>query len=50
MERKISSILESSRGRTGHVFSLGHGVARATPPENLRRVVEMVHDQTRRRR
>ena len=50
MERRVSEVLESSGGRAGHVFSLGHGVARATPPENLRRVVEMVHEQTRRRR
>ena len=28
---------EPSAGHRGHVFSLGHGVLRETPPENLRR-------------
>ena len=43
MEREVSRILEEASGKRGHVFNLGHGVLRDTPPENLRRVVELVH-------
>src|SRR6267143_2850030 len=47
MRREVSSILEQSRGHLGHVFSLGHGVLRETPPENLRGIVKTVHATTR---
>ncbi len=48
MRLGVEAILEQSRGRRGHVFSLGHGVLRETAPENLRRVVRMVHEETER--
>ena len=35
-------------GRDGHVFNLGHGVLPSTPPENLQRLVELVHERTAR--
>jgi uroporphyrinogen decarboxylase len=50
MRREVGKILEQSRGHRGHIFSLGHGVLRETAPENLREVVKMVHETTRRRR
>ena len=46
MRRGVSGILEQSRDSVGHIFSLGHGVLRETPPENLREIVKMVHDAT----
>lgn len=46
----VRRILEESKGRSGHIFSLGHGVLRETPPENLREVVKTVHTKTRLRR
>ncbi len=49
MERGVSDVLRGARGKRGHVFSLGHGVLRDTNPENLRRIVKMVHEQTRSR-
>jgi uroporphyrinogen decarboxylase len=49
MRREVGDIVESSRGRRGHIFSLGHGVLRETPPENLREIVKAVHDSTRSR-
>jgi uroporphyrinogen decarboxylase len=49
MRREASAILAQSRGRPGHVFSLGHGVLRDTPPENLREIVKLVHETTRSR-
>ncbi len=33
-------------GGTGHVFNLGHGVLPQTPPENLQRLVDLVHERT----
>ena len=47
MEGEVSRILEEASGRRGHVFNLGHGVQRDTPPENLKRVVELVHSRGR---
>jgi uroporphyrinogen decarboxylase len=50
MEKRVSDILRAARGHRGHIFSLGHGVLRETDPENLRRIVELVHEETRERR
>jgi len=50
MERRVARILDLARGHRGHIFSLGHGVLRTTDPENLRRVVRLVHDKTKKRR
>jgi len=36
-------ILEQAAGRPGHVFNLGHGVLPATDPDDLRRLVDLVH-------
>lgn len=50
MEKRVEEILERAKGQMGHIFSLGHGVLRDTNPENLRRVVSIVHARTRRKR
>jgi uroporphyrinogen decarboxylase len=50
MEKRVSDILAMARGHRGHIFSLGHGVLRETDPENLRRIVKLVHETTRQRR
>ncbi|MDG6990978.1 MAG: uroporphyrinogen decarboxylase, partial [Nitrososphaerota archaeon] len=34
---------KAAEGHRGHIFSLGHGVLKETPPENLRRIVDIVH-------
>jgi uroporphyrinogen decarboxylase len=49
MERRVYEILEKARGNKGYIFSLGHGVLKGTPPANLRRIVQIVHEKTRRR-
>jgi uroporphyrinogen decarboxylase len=46
VERKARDVLRRARGRTGHVFNLGHGVLPETPPDNLRRLVALVHNET----
>ena len=40
----VHDILQSAAGRPGHIFNLGHGVLQHTPVENLKAVVEMVHE------
>ena len=37
------------RGPAGHIFNLGHGVLPETDPDILGRLVELVHERTRRR-
>ncbi len=39
-------ILAAAGGRPGHVFNLGHGVLPATDPDDLRRLVDLVHEGT----
>jgi uroporphyrinogen decarboxylase len=42
------AVLDEAAGRPGHVFNLGHGVLPQTEPELLRRLVDLVHEQTAR--
>jgi len=42
-------VLEAAGGRPGHVFNLGHGVLPATETDVLRRLVDLVHEETARR-
>jgi uroporphyrinogen decarboxylase len=37
-------VLEQNDRRPGHVFNLGHGVLPATDPDDLARLVELVHE------
>jgi uroporphyrinogen decarboxylase len=39
-------ILDAVAGRRGHIFNLGHGVLPETDPEDLARLVELVHTRT----
>ena len=39
-------VLRRAGGRRGHIFNLGHGVLPMTPPEQVRRLVEFVHEET----
>jgi uroporphyrinogen decarboxylase len=40
-------ILAEAAGRPGHVFNLGHGVFPETDPDDLRRLVDLVHESGR---
>jgi len=48
LEERARRVLEQAGGRSGHVFNLGHGILQQTPVENVRRLVDFVHDATRR--
>ncbi|GIX04021.1 MAG: hypothetical protein KatS3mg113_1027 [Planctomycetaceae bacterium] len=44
VKSRVSQLLESVAGRTGHIFNLGHGVLPETPWQMVRDVVRFVHD------
>ncbi len=48
LERRVRRILEQAANRPGHIFNLGHGILPETPVENVKTVVEMVHEFSRR--
>lgn len=43
---KVRDILRRANGRAGHIFNLGHGILPDTPVDNVRALVEMVHEFT----
>ena len=45
---RVDDVLRRAGGRPGHVFNLGHGILPGTPVENVRAVVEHVHERTAR--
>jgi uroporphyrinogen decarboxylase len=45
---RIDQVLQQAAGRPGHIFNLGHGILPMTPVDNVRRLVDYVHEQTRR--
>ena len=48
IEAEVRDVLQRAAGRPGHIFNLGHGVLAPTNPDMLRRVVDAVHEHTRR--
>lgn len=44
IHRHVQRILESYGQGSGHVFNLGHGVSRFTPPEHVGVLVDAVHE------
>ena len=46
VEAAAENVLRRAGGRLGHVFNLGHGVLPDTDPDDLGRLVELVHERT----
>ncbi len=44
LEKRVRLILDKAAGRAGHIFNLGHGILQETPVDNVRALVEMVHE------
>jgi len=44
LERRVKEVLDRAGGRPGHIFNLGHGILQQTPVENVRAVVDLVHE------
>jgi uroporphyrinogen decarboxylase len=41
---RVDDILRRAEGRPGHIFNLGHGILQHTPVDNVKAVVDMVHE------
>ncbi len=48
VEEKAKEVLKKAGGKPGHIFNLGHGILPQTPPENAKRLVEVVHQFSQR--
>ena len=46
IRRKTQEIFAQVEGRPGHIFNLGHGVLPQTPVDNVRFLVDLVHELT----
>jgi len=49
LRRHAQAVLQAAEGRPGHIFNLGHGVMPDVKPENVKALVEMVHEMGTRR-
>lgn len=47
LRARAKAVLDATEGRPGHIFNLGHGVFPEVPPENVKALVEMVHEMGR---
>ena len=41
-------VLDEADGRPGHIFNLGHGIVPETPVDNVKYLVDFVHEASRR--
>ena len=48
LEKRVDRILSQAGGRPGHIFNLGHGILPETPVDNVKWVVDMVHERSNR--
>jgi uroporphyrinogen decarboxylase len=49
IKKRVHDILRRANGRPGHIFNLGHGILQHTPVDNVKAVVDMVHEYSRSR-
>lgn len=47
IEAKTKKLLDSVKGKPGHIFNLGHGILPETSEETVKRLCKFVHDYTR---
>ncbi|MBI1279202.1 MAG: uroporphyrinogen decarboxylase [Anaerolineaceae bacterium] len=50
LEARSRHILDSVHGKPGHIFNLGHGILPETPVDNVRRLVDFVHEYSQKLR
>lgn len=46
IKKRVEDILQRANGRAGHIFNLGHGILQNTPVDNVKAVVDMVHEHS----
>ena len=44
LKKRADIVLDQAAGRPGHIFNLGHGILPHTPVDNVRRLVDHVHE------
>jgi uroporphyrinogen decarboxylase len=44
LKQRARRVLDQAAGRPGHIFNLGHGILPQTPVDNVRRLVDFVHE------
>lgn len=44
IQKRVHDILRRADGRPGHIFNLGHGILQHTPVDNVKAIVDMVHE------
>jgi uroporphyrinogen decarboxylase len=44
LKKRAGRVLDQAGGRPGHIFNLGHGILPGTPVDNVKRLVDFVHD------
>jgi len=44
--KKAKELLDRVNGRSGHIFNLGHGIILGTPVDNVKVLVDAVHEYT----
>ncbi|HBA92036.1 MAG TPA: uroporphyrinogen decarboxylase [Anaerolineaceae bacterium] len=44
LEKRVERVLRQAGGRPGHIFNLGHGILPDTPVDQVKRVVDLVHE------
>jgi uroporphyrinogen decarboxylase len=48
LKARAQNVLDQGDGRPGHIFNLGHGILPGTPVDNVKRLVDFVHEYTAR--
>lgn len=44
LKQRAQRVLDLANGRPGHIFNLGHGILPQTPVDNVKRLVDFVHE------
>ena len=44
--REAKAVLDAAGGRPGHIFNLGHGIVPETPVDNVKALVDFVHENS----
>ncbi|MDZ4163500.1 MAG: uroporphyrinogen decarboxylase [Smithellaceae bacterium] len=44
IKTRVQDILARAGNRNGHIFNLGHGILPTTPPDNLKYLIDLVHE------
>ncbi|MEO7111530.1 MAG: uroporphyrinogen decarboxylase [Polyangiaceae bacterium] len=48
-QKQAARILDAAANRPGHIFNLGHGILPETPVDNVKRVIDFVHEKSARK-